>query len=148
MADKTLGIKVTEEVYEKAQATIAMSGLTAKEWFEKAVSLYEMNSIKQGSSDYTQDLTELEHHTTRIYDLVVNMIQRSIYLKDHAVKEITEKLDSKDSIISEFQMQVVQLKEDVAKISFKLETIRELLKKRIAAIDTQEGRAHETTTRS
>ena len=113
MADKTFGFKVTDELYEKAKFIIESSGISSKEWFEKAVALYEMNSIKQGSSDYTQDLTELEHHTTRIYDLIVNMIQRSIYLKDHAVKEITEKLDSKDSIMSEFQMQVVQLKEDI-----------------------------------
>ena len=113
MADKTFGFKVTDELYEKAKLIIESSGISSKEWFEKAVALYEMNSIKKGSSDYTQDLTELEHHTTRIYDLVVNMIQRSIYLKDHAVKELAEKLDSKDSIISEFQIQVVQLKEDI-----------------------------------
>ena len=113
MADKTFGVKVSDEMYERAKLIIDSSGVSSKEWFEKAVALYEMNSIKQGSNDYTQDLTELEHHTTRIYDLIVNMIQRSIYLKDHAVKEVAEKLESKESIINDFQQQIAQLKEDV-----------------------------------
>lgn len=113
MADKTFGVKVSEEMYEKAKMVIESSGASSKDWFEKAVALYEMNSIKQGSSDYTQDLTELEHHTTRMYELIVNMIQRSVYLKDHAVKDISDKLESKEAIILDFQQQLAQLKEEM-----------------------------------
>lgn len=111
MADKTLGIKVTEEVYDKAKATIEMSGLTAKDWLEKAVALYELNSLKDGiSGDYSNDLAELEVHTTRIYSLISNMIARSTYLKDHAVKEITDKLEGKEGIITDLQEQNKSLK--------------------------------------
>lgn len=113
MADKTFGVKVSEEMYEKAKMVIESSGVSTKEWFEKAVALYEINSIKQGSSDYTQDLTELEHHTTRIYELIANMIQRSVYLKDHAVKDISDRLESKEAIISEFQQQILNFKEEI-----------------------------------
>lgn len=113
MADKTFGVKVSEEMYEKAKTVIESSGVSSKDWFEKAVALYELNSIKQGSSDYTQDLSELEHHTTRMYELIVNMIQRSVYLKDHAVKDISDKLESKEAIILEFQQQLAQLKEEI-----------------------------------
>lgn len=113
MADKTFGVKVSEEMYEKAKMVIESSGVSSKDWFEKAVALYELNSIKQGSSDYTQDLSELEHHTTRMYELIVNMIQRSVYLKDHAVKDISDKLESKEAIILDFQQQLSQFKEDI-----------------------------------
>lgn len=113
MADKTFGVKVSEEMYDKAKMVIESSGVSSKDWFEKAVALYEMNSIKQGSSDYTQDLSELEHHTTRMYELIVNMIQRSVYLKDYAVKDISDKLESKEAIILDFQQQLVQLKEEI-----------------------------------
>lgn len=113
MADKTFGVKVSEEMYEKAKTVIESSGVSSKDWFEKAVALYELNTIKQGSSDYTQDLSELEHHTTRMYELIVNMIQRSVYLKDHAVKDISDKLESKEAIIQEFQQQLFQLKEEI-----------------------------------
>ena len=49
--------------------------------------------MKQGATDYSQDLNELEVHTTRIYELISNMVQRSIYIKDHAVKEISDRLE-------------------------------------------------------
>lgn len=76
---------------------IDSSGISAKEWFEKAVSLTEINVIKQGAVDYNQDLSELGVHTTRIYELVSNMIQRSIYIKDHAVKEYADKVGQKEA---------------------------------------------------
>ncbi|MBB4825507.1 chromosome segregation ATPase [Sporosarcina luteola] len=114
MADKTFGVKVSEEMYEKVREVIEMSGTSSKEWFERAIALYEINAIKQGSSDYTQDLTELEHHTTRMYELIVNMIQRSVHLMDYAVKEVAEKLESKEAIITDLQQQDQQLKMEVA----------------------------------
>ena len=126
--DKTFGVKVSDEMYEKAKSVIEASGISSKEWFEKAVALYELNSIKQGSSDYTQDLTELEHHTTRIYDLITNMIQRSVYLKDHAVKEVTDKLNSKESIINDLQLQVQKFKVELTEKTQEADTLQDQLK--------------------
>ena len=114
MADKTFGVKVSEEMYEKVREVIESSGTSSKEWFERAIALYEMNAIKQGSSDYTQDLTELEHHTTRMYELIVNMIQRSVHLKEYAVKDVADKLESKEAIITDLQQQNQQIKQEVA----------------------------------
>jgi DNA repair exonuclease SbcCD ATPase subunit len=103
MADKTFGVKVSEELYDKVKVMIENSGDSSKEWFEKAVSVAELQSIKQGATDYRQDLNELEVHTTRIYDLISNMIQRSIYIKDHAIKDVSDKLEQKEAIIGEYQ---------------------------------------------
>lgn len=139
MADKTFGVKVSEEMYEKAKMVIESSGISSKEWFEKAVALYEINAIKQGSSDYTQDLTELEHHTTRIYELIANMIQRSVYLKDHAVKDISDKLDLKESMISDFQIQFLQFKEEITAKDKTVLTLQEQeheLKEKLKANET------------
>lgn len=102
MSDKTFGVKVSEELHEKVKSMIESSGIPAKEWFEKAVALTEMNEVKQGATDYKQDLSELEIHTTRIYELITNMVQRSIYLKDAAVKEVSEKLEQKEAIIGQY----------------------------------------------
>ncbi|UDK94803.1 hypothetical protein EYB33_00710 (plasmid) [Lysinibacillus sphaericus] len=115
MADKTFGVKVTEEVYDKAKAAVEMSGLTGKDWLEKVIALYELNSLKDGiSSDYSNDLAELEVHTTRIYSLISNMVARSTYLKDHAVKEVSDKLDSKEGIITELQEKNKSLKASIS----------------------------------
>ena len=140
MADKTFGVKVSEEMYEKAKMVIESSGVSSKDWFEKAVALYELNTIKQGSSDYTQDLSELEHHTTRMYELIVNMIQRSVYLKDHAVKDISDKLESKEAIIQDFQQQLFQLKEE---IKVKTDTINYL--EAVEKESKEKLKANETT---
>ena len=128
MADKTFGVKVSEEMYEKVREVIEMSGTSSKEWFERAIALYEMNAIKQGSSDYTQDLTELEHHTTRMYELIVNMIQRSVHLKEYAVKEVAEKLESKEAIITDLQQQTQQLKMELATKTEGIQTFEEQVK--------------------
>lgn len=125
MADKTFGVKVSDEVYDKVKMVIEANGITAKDWFEKAVSLYEINAIKQGSSDYTQDLSELEHHTTRIYELIANMIQRSISLKDQAVKEYADKLISKESIIVDLQQKLAAANEGVKTSVEELEKVKE-----------------------
>ena len=37
------------------------------------------------------------------YELVSNMIQQSIYIKNHAVKEVSDKLVQTEAIIGEYQ---------------------------------------------
>lgn len=103
MADKTFGVKVSEELHEQVQQMIEVSGLSAKEWFQRAVALAEVQSLKEGSIEHQQDLNELELHTQRIFELVTNMVQRSIYLRDHAVKEVAEKLEQTELTVGEFQ---------------------------------------------
>jgi FtsZ-binding cell division protein ZapB len=116
VADKTFGVKVSEELHDKVKNMIENSGESAKEWFEKAVAVTELQSIKSGATDYNQDLTELEVHTARIYELISNMVQRSIYIKDHAVKEVSDKLEQKESIIGEYQEKAKNATEEVTSI--------------------------------
>jgi hypothetical protein len=44
-----------------------------------------------------------ELHTTRIYELVMNMVQQSMYFKDQAVREISEQLEKKEQLRAELQ---------------------------------------------
>lgn len=143
MADKTFGVKVSEELHEQVQQMIQASGITAKEWFEKAVALTEMQSIKEGATDYSQDLSELEVHTTRIYELVTNMVQRSIYLKDHAVQEVADKLEQTESVIGEYQEKAKVAGEELKAIKVSLEEVEkekeELSKQLQQALSTNEN---------
>lgn len=137
MADKTFGVKVNEDLHEKVQAMIENSPLTAKEWFEKAVSLVETNSIKEGSLDYQQDLSELEIHSTRIFELVANMINRSIYLKESAIKGLSDKVEQKEMIISEYQLKVKEANEERSKandIASELQQEKEVLLKQVEEV--------------
>lgn len=139
MADRTFGVKVSEELHDKVKNMIENSGDSAKEWFEKAVALSELQSIKQGATDYSQDLNELEVHTARIYELVSNMVQRSIYIKDHAVKEISDKLEQKESVIGEYQEktklaveELKQSKESIREIEQEKEELSNQLKQSLS----------------
>lgn len=134
MADKTFGVKVSEELYDQVKDMIEASGTSAKEWFEKAVALTEMNAIKQGATDYSQDLSELEVHTTRIYELVSNMIQRSIYIKDHEVKEYADKLLMYETMINEARHEAAAAEEEAKEskeLSVRLEKEKEALMKQL-----------------
>jgi chromosome segregation ATPase len=117
MSDKTFGVKVSEEVYDKVKNMVEASGISAKEWFEKAVALTAVQDLKDGSGDYKQDLSELEMHTTRVYELVANMIQRANYLKDDAVKGLETRLESKELTISELQGNVKSLNEELKRVA-------------------------------
>lgn len=109
LPDKTISFKTDEELSEKVKNLIESSGLTAKDWFNKAVALSEMQSVKQGSTDYASDLTELEAHTTRIYELVASMVQKSIYLRDNAVKDLETKLEQQRDITADYQIKIKEV---------------------------------------
>lgn len=77
-----------------------MSGLTGEYWVEKAVALYELNSLKDGiSDDYYVRLAEPEVHITRMYALISNMVARSTLLKDNAVKEVTSQPQEQNKLL-------------------------------------------------
>jgi len=136
---KTLGFKVSTELHNKVKEKIDASGLTAKDWIEKAVALTETNSIKEGSIEHRQDLNELEVHTTRIYELVSNMIQRSVVLKESAVRELTERVEQKDTIISEYQLKTKEAIEEsklANELAKELEKEKEDLEKQVEQLQS------------
>jgi chaperonin cofactor prefoldin len=95
---------------------IDVSGGNTKAWFEKAVALVAVQDLKEGVGDYKQDLSELEVHTTRIYELIANMIQRAEYMKMDAVKELEGKLESREITITELQGNVKKLTEELKRL--------------------------------
>lgn len=113
MADKTFGFKVSDEDYERAKLLIETSGLSSKEWFQNALANYEVKALQTNAPEYSRNLTELELHTTRIYELVVGMVQQSIYFKEHAVREVSEQLEKKEHLMLELQEKLQQTKQTV-----------------------------------
>jgi len=139
MADKTFGVKVSEEVHDKVKEMIENSGDSSKEWFEKAVAMAQLQSIKQGAADYRQDLNELDVHTTRIYELISNMIQRSIYIKDHAVKEVSDRLEQKESIIGEYQEKVNRAVEELKLANESLKVLEQEKNELLRQLESQQS---------
>ncbi len=96
MEDKTFDVKISEDFHNKVMEMIDSSGITSKEWFEKAVVLTEIHDLNFAAGDHNQDFSELEVHTTRIHELVANMMKREINLKNDAVKRIGENLAERE----------------------------------------------------
>jgi chromosome segregation ATPase len=145
--EKTFGVRVSDELNEKIES---MAGGNKREWFEKVVALAEIQSVKQGATDYSQDLNELEIHTARIYELVSNMVQRSIYIKESAVQEIADKLEQRESIISEYQkkadiavLELNQAGESLKAMEQEKEELSKHLESQQATVENNQSLIHE-----
>ncbi|MGF9826293.1 hypothetical protein ABE442_11445, partial [Brevibacillus agri] len=79
MAETTKGFKMTDELKNRINSTIEAAGMTDKDWIEAVTNLWVMQDMKNGMPDFQKDISELELHTNRINELVMNMIQRSHY---------------------------------------------------------------------
>lgn len=104
--DTTISFRGSDELKEKVALLIENSGLTQKEWYEKAISLADMQMLKEGARDYSADLSELEMHTQRIYELIGNMVKRAGYEKDSVERKLDEVKASQNEVISEYQQKL------------------------------------------
>lgn len=104
--DTTISFRGSDELKEKVSLLIEGSGLSQKEWYEKAISLAEMNSLKEGAKDYSKDLSELEMHTHRIFELVGNMVKRAGYEKDAVERKLEEVKASQNEVIADYQQRL------------------------------------------
>lgn len=102
--EKTFGFKATDEDYLYLEELFKESGFPSKdEWVKSLVKQNGLESTKEANHEFKQPLTELQVHTSRIYELVVNMVNQAVYLRNDAVKQVTEKLDQREAIIGEYQ---------------------------------------------
>jgi chromosome segregation ATPase len=113
--EKTFGFKASDDDHSSFEEAFQLSGFTSKdEWMKSLISKERLDNIKEGHQEYKQDLNELQMHTSRIYELTANMIQRANYLQDAAVRGLDEKLASRDLTITELQNNVKTLKEQLS----------------------------------
>ena len=81
MADSTFNVDSGDDFHQKEMQMIDSSGVTPKEGFDKEVALTEIHDLIEAGGDHKQDFSELEALTSRINELVANMIRREISFK-------------------------------------------------------------------
>lgn len=141
MADVTLGFKVSEEVKERAKQMIEASGMSAKDWIQSAITMYESKNVGMEAPEFVTSLHELEVHTTRIHELAVHMVQQSMHLKDQAVREAYKEADRKDELVAELQQKVREVKAQLQAVQEENETLRDALEQATEqAVDLKQGR--------
>ncbi|MFP5116132.1 hypothetical protein ACSU64_27880 [Bacillaceae bacterium C204] len=100
----TVGFNVSEEYKDHVKQLIANMGLDSEPgtWFKKAVSLMELQNIQEGS-EFAEDLKEFEGHALRLYEIMDNIVKRSLYKRDDAVRKVQQELDQKEQQVIELQ---------------------------------------------
>jgi len=103
MSETTKAFKVSEDLRDRINATIGASGLQDKGWIEAVTNLWLMRDAKVGLPNYQQDISELELHTKRINELVLNMIQRSAHEKEDVQRKISELQGENEGLVQQLE---------------------------------------------
>ncbi|AHD07460.1 hypothetical protein ABNB59_20375 [Paenibacillus larvae] len=121
MAETTKGFKMTDDLKNRINSTIEASRMTDKDWIEAVTNLWVMRDMKNGMPDFQKDVSELELHTNRINELVMNMIQRSSFEKEEIHRKAEELKESKNQMIEECQFEISDLKKQLQAASEEVE---------------------------
>ena len=111
MADAVLSVRIDEELKQKFLVLAQENGINNKELMEVMVSQFELAQIGDGSTQFNQDLEELQRITKRMNDIYINMIERT------QVREL--EIKNKESILRHKQ------EEEIAALNEKLEIIEQ-----------------------
>ena len=109
MADAVLSVRIDEELKQKFLVLAQENGINNKELMEVMVSQFELAQIGDGSTQFNQDLEELQRITKRMNDIYINMFERT------QVREL--EIKNKESILRHKQ------EEEIAALNEKLEII-------------------------
>ena len=111
MADAVLSVRIDEELKQKFLVLAKENGINNKELMEVMVSQFELAQIGDGSTQFNQDLEELQRITKRMNDIYINMFERT------QVREL--EIKNKESILRHKQ------EEEIAALNEKLEIIEQ-----------------------
>ena len=111
MADAVLSVRIDEELKQKFLVLAQENGINNKELMEVMVSQFELAQIGDGSTQFNQDLEELQRITKRMNDIYINMFERT------QVREL--EIKNKESILRHKQ------EEEIASLNEKLEIIEQ-----------------------
>ncbi|MCU7212429.1 coiled-coil domain-containing protein [Turicibacter sanguinis] len=111
MADAVLSVRIDEELKQKFLVLAQENGINNKELMEVMVSQFELAQIRDGSTQFNQDLEELQRITKRMNDIYINMFERT------QVREL--EIKNKESILRHKQ------EEEIAALNEKLEIIEQ-----------------------
>lgn len=107
---KVKGFKISEELMEKINATIDASGYDDSAWIEQVTNLWVMKEAKVGLPNYQEELSELELHTKRINELVLNMIQRTGHEKEEVLRQKSELHQENEELVQQLERTTQEIK--------------------------------------
>lgn len=107
MSDKVKGIRMSEDVKERAEAMYKASGLKNEgEWFESLLNMAQLQELGNLDPVFEQDVKDFEKIANRFYYLFINIIGRSKdaieEVKNHTQQEVVSISTELEALRSEF----------------------------------------------
>ena len=109
MADAVLSVRIDEELKQKFLELAQENGINNKELMEVMVSQFELAQVSDGSTQFNQDLEELQRITKRMNEIYIHLFERT------QVREL--EIKNKESVLRHKQ------EEEIAALNEKLEVI-------------------------
>jgi chromosome segregation ATPase len=123
MNQTTWGVKITEELKQKLTKLIEESGLTAKDFIEELVQVYEAQKTKEVVPAISSDIEEVQTLTKRLVDIYLNMGQKVLNLQKAKDEEYAKAIAQKDSLIASLQDKIAELQEENKKFNAQIQEL-------------------------
>ena len=109
----TWSAKIEDEQKENLQNLIDESGLSAKDFLESLISIYELNKSKVHIKEISEDITEVQQLTLRMTNIFINVAERIESIKSFAEADKIKSLEERQNIISTLTEKVSILNEKI-----------------------------------
>lgn len=114
MAVTTKAFKISDDLMARINETIQASGLQDKEWIESVTNLWLLQDAKSVLTGFSQDISELELHTKRINELVLNMLNRSAHEKEDVARKVAQTQLEKEELTQKVEFLEKEVKAQLA----------------------------------
>ena len=135
MADTVLSVRIDEDLKQKFIGLAQESGINNKELMEVLVSQFEMSKVSEGTSQFNQDIEELQRITKRMNDIYINLAERThlrcleMENRDRSVQREQEEkiqaLEDKLVVIEEKELELQRLKDQLKKKELEFKELTE-----------------------
>ena len=118
MAEKTrqVNFRLTEDAIENFRAFCEEQGVTAAQGFDHMMQVVELDRTKQGVPERQTEISDFEMHTKAILGAYIQSVQLCEGAELRAAESFKAQLASKDQCIAEYQDQLRQSKEQIARL--------------------------------
>lgn len=135
MADAVLSVRIDEELKQKFLELAQENGINNKELMEVMVSQFELAQVGDGSTQFNQDLEELQRITKRMNEIYIHLFERTqvreLEIKNkeavlrHKQEEEIAALNEKLEVIEQKDKEIQGLKDKLKKLSQEFDILKE-----------------------
>ncbi|CAM4044135.1 hypothetical protein L1N85_19540 [Paenibacillus alkaliterrae] len=117
---------IDDETKAKINNAIAASGLTDKEWIDRATDVWLLHEMKSTIPEYRLEIEEVEGLTNRIRSVLVNLAQRTHFDKDDVRRKHVEEIEELNLQISKQSLELQAAARDLKAAQEDVQREREL----------------------